>query len=78
VATKSLLVGFNNKSFRGHFFGLLFFGPAKKSDWGAGRRPKRPLRKRQPGDTPTNRATSQTQENAAPARARMTSKTPAA
>jgi hypothetical protein len=39
-------------SLLGHFFGLLFFGPTKKSDLGAGRRTKRPLRKRQPSDTP--------------------------
>jgi hypothetical protein len=37
-------------SLSGHFFGLLFFGPAKKSDSRLGRGTKRPLRKRQPGD----------------------------
>jgi hypothetical protein len=45
-----MLVAINNKSLPGHFFGLLFFGPAKKSDSGAGRRTKRPPRRRQPGD----------------------------
>ena len=35
-------------SSKGHFFGLLFFGPAKKSDSPSGRRSKRPPRRRQP------------------------------
>jgi hypothetical protein len=45
-------------SLLGHFFGLLFFGPTKKSDSRLGRGTKRPLRKRQSGGIHINEAKS--------------------